>query len=135
MSRVHLWGRSVPRVELDQRAREARLRLEQVQRLLVGRGSEPRSRLDRVLRLVGIAIFRGRSRRLAAARRSRAAGGFPEIAEIAVLTCSPRNASRIGGDRAKRPMVPETSLARSPRRARPAGPKAPPAHFARLRAC
>jgi hypothetical protein len=132
MSRVHLWGRSVPRVELDQRAREARLRLEQVQRLLVGRGSEPRSRLDRVLRLVGIAIFRGRGRRLAATRRSRAARGF---SEIALLTCSPRSSSRIGGDRAKRPMVPETLVARSPRRARPAGPQAPPAHFARLRVC
>jgi hypothetical protein len=29
----HLWDRSVPRVELDQRARDARLRLDLIERL------------------------------------------------------------------------------------------------------
>jgi len=32
--RTNLWSHSVPRVELDQRSREASLRLEQVERLL-----------------------------------------------------------------------------------------------------
>ena len=34
MPTANLWNRSVPRVELDQRAREARLRLEQLERLM-----------------------------------------------------------------------------------------------------
>ena len=34
MPRTNLWSPSVPRAELDQRSREASLRLEQVQRLL-----------------------------------------------------------------------------------------------------
>jgi hypothetical protein len=37
MPNANLWDRSVPRVELDQRAREARLRLERLERLLVPR--------------------------------------------------------------------------------------------------
>jgi len=32
MSRKNLWNKSVPRVELDQRAREARLRLARIER-------------------------------------------------------------------------------------------------------
>jgi hypothetical protein len=35
MSRINFWSRSLSRVELDQRSREARLRLEQLERLLV----------------------------------------------------------------------------------------------------
>jgi len=37
MSRIEFWSWSLPRVELDQRSREARLRLEQLERLLVSR--------------------------------------------------------------------------------------------------
>ena len=37
--KVDLWNRSVPRVELDQRARDARLRLERIERLLVPRAT------------------------------------------------------------------------------------------------
>jgi len=33
VSRTNLWSHSVPRVELDQRSREASLRLEQIKRL------------------------------------------------------------------------------------------------------
>jgi len=35
MLRKNLWNKSVPRVELDQRARDARLRLDQIERLAV----------------------------------------------------------------------------------------------------
>ena len=37
MPRTNLWSQSVPRVELDQRSREARLRLERIERLFVPR--------------------------------------------------------------------------------------------------
>ena len=39
MLKVEVWNKSVPRVELDQRAREARLRLEQIERLLAPRAA------------------------------------------------------------------------------------------------
>jgi len=35
MRRIEFWSWSLPRAELDQRSREARLRLEQLERLLV----------------------------------------------------------------------------------------------------
>ncbi len=132
MTRIYLWSKSAPRAELDQRAREARLRLEQVQRLLVARAPAAASRLERVFHLVGSGIFTGRARRIAANRRSRA---IPEFAEEAILTCSPRNPSRSGGSAARRPAAPETLVARRFRRTTPAGPKAPPAGLGRLRAC
>ena len=37
MWRIEFWSRSLPRAELDQRSRDARLRLEQLERLLVSR--------------------------------------------------------------------------------------------------
>ena len=37
MSRQNLWNNSVPRVELDQRARDARIQLDQIERLAVPR--------------------------------------------------------------------------------------------------
>jgi hypothetical protein len=37
--RANLWNKCVPRVELDQRARDARLRLERIERLLVPRAA------------------------------------------------------------------------------------------------
>ena len=40
MARVNLRNNSVPRVELDHRARDARLRLVRVERLLVPRGGK-----------------------------------------------------------------------------------------------
>ena len=51
MPRSNLWSESVPRVELDQRSREARLRLEQMDRLLLLRATSTRSRLWRLLYL------------------------------------------------------------------------------------
>jgi len=35
VSRINLWSRSLPRIELDQRSRDARLRLQHLERLLV----------------------------------------------------------------------------------------------------
>ena len=49
VSRTNLWSHSVPRVELDQRSREASLRLEQIKRLLK---PSVRVRHSRFLRLV-----------------------------------------------------------------------------------
>jgi len=49
--RTNLWSHSVPRVELDQRSREASLRLEQIERLFK---SPVRVRHSRVLRLIYI---------------------------------------------------------------------------------
>jgi len=39
MARINVWNKSVPRVELDQRARDARVRLVQFERLIVPRAS------------------------------------------------------------------------------------------------
>jgi hypothetical protein len=41
MPRKNLWNANLPRVELDQRVRDARLRLERIERLLVPRGKSP----------------------------------------------------------------------------------------------
>jgi hypothetical protein len=49
MLRVNLWNQSVQRVELDHRARDARLRFERIERLLVPRAAATDSRLRRVL--------------------------------------------------------------------------------------
>jgi hypothetical protein len=50
---------SAPRVELDQRSREARLRLEHAERLLVVRPLPRQSFLRRVLRRLGLRIYVG----------------------------------------------------------------------------
>jgi hypothetical protein len=48
---------SAPRVELDQRSREARLRLEHAERLLIERPLPKQSLLKRVLRRLGLRIY------------------------------------------------------------------------------
>ena len=50
-----LCNKSASRVEIDQRARDARLRLEQIERLLVPRAAATASSLSRVLCLFGFA--------------------------------------------------------------------------------
>jgi hypothetical protein len=50
---------SAPRVELDQRSREARLRLEHAERLLAVRPLPKQSLLRRVLRRLGLRIYVG----------------------------------------------------------------------------
>ena len=53
MLKVEVWNKSVPRVELDQRARDARLRLERTEELLVPRVAVTAPWLRRVLYFFG----------------------------------------------------------------------------------
>jgi len=65
MPRTDLLDQSATRVELDQRSREARLRLERVERLLVVRPTPVQSLLRRVLKRLGSRIYvveRGKAR-------------------------------------------------------------------------
>jgi hypothetical protein len=62
MSKTEFWMNSVPRVELDQRARDARLRLERIERLLVPRAASALSRLRRADCLFGFGATAGRAR-------------------------------------------------------------------------
>jgi hypothetical protein len=50
MSSIMFWSRNLLRIELDARSREARLRLEQLERLLVWHAVRRRLRLRAVLR-------------------------------------------------------------------------------------
>lgn len=59
MQRTDQLEQNATRVELDQRSRDARLRLEQVERLLVGRPLTRQSLLRRVLRCLGSRTYSG----------------------------------------------------------------------------
>jgi hypothetical protein len=59
MPRTELLDLSAPRAELDQRSRDARLRLEQVERLLVVRPWPRQSLLRRVVRCLRFRIYVG----------------------------------------------------------------------------
>ena len=48
MPRTSLWSHSVPRVELDHRSREARLRFERIDRLFILRVTGPHFRLRKL---------------------------------------------------------------------------------------
>jgi len=85
MHRINFWSRSLSRVELDQRAREARLRLERIERLLVPRAAMRQPRLRRVLSFLSVGEYRGgppksrvRGRPLSDQRPSR----MPTILEV-----------------------------------------------------
>ncbi len=52
----NFWNKSVPKAEYDHRARDARLRLEQIERLLVKRDAAVGPRYFGVLRLLGVNI-------------------------------------------------------------------------------
>jgi hypothetical protein len=107
MPRNELLEQSAPRAELDQRSREARLRLERVEQLLAVRSLPRPSLLRRVLRRLGPRIYRGqqigdRSAGPAGtggrARRERrmrgeaggAAGGFPAICHLVLYQHIPK---------------------------------------------
>ena len=66
MSRINSWSRSLSRVELDQRSREARLQLQQLERLLVSHVAARRYRRQRLLSFTA-----GRYMRLLQERRVR----------------------------------------------------------------
>jgi len=53
MLKVEVWNKSVPRVELDQRARDARLQIERMERLLAPRTAMSTPWFRRVLCLFG----------------------------------------------------------------------------------
>jgi hypothetical protein len=57
MARPNLWSRSVPRVELDHRARDARVRLVRIERLFLPRAAAVGSWLSPVVRLLGFRIY------------------------------------------------------------------------------
>src|ERR1700756_1352845 len=59
MPRRKLWDESVPRVELDQRSREARLRFERIDRLFILRATVTHSRLRRLLYLFRVGGYGG----------------------------------------------------------------------------
>jgi hypothetical protein len=63
MPKANQWNKCVPRVEYDHRARDARLRFEQIERLLANRDAAMLSRYFRVLRLLGVNIARSARRR------------------------------------------------------------------------
>ena len=59
MMRTNLWSESVPRVELDQRSRTARLRSERIDRLLIPPAAVTQSRLRRLLCFPSVGIDDG----------------------------------------------------------------------------
>jgi hypothetical protein len=88
MLRANLWNKSVSRVELDQRARDARLRLERIERLLVLRAVATDTWLRRVLCLFNF----GRSGEGSRARRTRGKLSnqrprLPQIHEVWLEVC------------------------------------------------
>ena len=62
MLRVKVWNKSVPRVELDHRARDARLRLERIEEQLVPRANATASWYKRVVCLFSFRTSGGVSR-------------------------------------------------------------------------
>ena len=79
--RANLWNKSVPRVELDQRARDARLRLERVERLLVPRAAVTASWPRRAYRLFFLAVSGAgsRGRRTGGSLTNRRSSSMPQI--------------------------------------------------------
>ena len=57
MLNANFWNESVPRAELDQRARDARLRLAQVERMLAARVAAKNSWVRRAICLFGFGKF------------------------------------------------------------------------------
>ncbi len=92
MSKANLWSRSVARVELDQRARDARLRLERLERVLASRAAVTDSWLRRALHLFGFGLY-GEARqgnRTRGARRplsNRRSPRMPKIQQDWLETC------------------------------------------------
>jgi len=92
MLRANLWNKSVSRVELDQRARDARLRLERIERLLVLRAAVTDTRLKRGLWLFSF----GSSGEGSRARRTHRTRGplsnqrprLPQIQEVWFEVCA-----------------------------------------------
>jgi hypothetical protein len=87
MPRANLWNNGAARVELDGRARDARLRLERVERLFAPHVRAPEYWLRRVL--VCLSFFGGRSRSDRGGRPpgSRRPDRTPQIDQMRLATC------------------------------------------------
>jgi len=59
MPSINLWSRSVSRVELDQRSREARLRLERIEPAVISRATVAHSWFWRLVSLLKVGRDRG----------------------------------------------------------------------------
>jgi hypothetical protein len=59
MPSIKFWSRSLSRIELDQRSREARLRFERIERLLVPGVAVRQPRLRRLLGLLSVGEYGG----------------------------------------------------------------------------
>jgi len=103
MPKAKLWNNSVPRVELDQRARAARLRLERVERLLAPRLPERASWLRRLLCRFGLGAFRGRSPgdRTARLPNDRRPSRLPQIPRFSQAISVPLRLASRSGERGK----------------------------------
>jgi hypothetical protein len=86
MLRTNLWNESVPRVELDQRARDARLRLEQLERLLAPRAAAARSWLRRVVCLFSFG-YGSRGDRPQGPLSNRRPSRTPKISDVWIEMC------------------------------------------------
>ena len=57
MPRTNLWNHNLPRAEIDQRSREARLRFERIDRLFIVRATVKNPRLGRLLYLFTVGRY------------------------------------------------------------------------------
>jgi hypothetical protein len=88
MQRATLWNQSVSRVELDQRARDARLRLVRLERLLLPRDAVTRTPLRRLLYLCnGVFASASRESRPRGPLSKRRPSPTPTIHDIWVEEC------------------------------------------------
>jgi hypothetical protein len=89
MWKAMLWNKSVPRAELDQRAREARLRLERMEQQFQARAALARLPLRQLLYLCsgGILASASRESRPRGPLSNRRPSGTPTIHDIWVEEC------------------------------------------------
>lgn len=96
MLKAELWNRSVSRVELDQRARDARLRLERIERQFVPRAASTHSALRWLLYRFSGGNF------VSASRESRTRGPLssrrPRLRQIPEVWLEVRGSSRRTSD-------------------------------------
>jgi hypothetical protein len=76
MARTNLWDQSVPRAELDQRSREARLRFERVDQLFILRATVTHRRLRRLIYWFTVGRYGG-LRNKVESKNCSATGGLP----------------------------------------------------------
>jgi hypothetical protein len=86
MPSINFWSRSLSRVELDQRSREARLRLERIERLFTSHAVR-QPRLRRFLSLRNVGEYRGgpQKSRVRGPLSDRRPSRMPTILEVRCL--------------------------------------------------